>query len=166
MSKIRYFDSDILESVAYGSSQLPDIPEIHLSSRLSSMRRYLQAVFVYRRSGFVGSRAFLESIAESVDPIVRDDDPASIRLALRQVTGLRVLGRLVGETDLCIPRTVSLTAGLIELGIPAKMVLGKAVSYSNRIYNFHSWAAIADTPIGEPETVRALYSVLAVIPGR
>ena len=154
-----------LECLAFGKPELKPLPPFGLRRKAKGIGAYLKAWHVYRRRGLPGSRRYLESLRRSYRPLETGDSEDQVRLARKGIVALRVAGRIVRETPNCLASSVSLAAGLIALGVDARVVLGKPRAAAEGL-PFHAWVEVSGTPIGDWDLTARAHWVLATLPDR
>ncbi len=150
-------DTNDWERLAFGEPSLPLLRRISLVRRLRSARAYLTACFIYRNDGFSKASDYLHLLSLHTPPLGASTNEEAVRQARRTMAFFRCLGRLAHEDLLCLPAATSLTAGLIALGLPAQLVVGKAEYLLNKTYDFHAWTEINGIPINDKPIVRQCY---------
>lgn len=148
------------ECLATGRCDLARLPRVGLGRRAEAAVTYLRACRIYARRGLPGARDYLSSLQErfAALPLATTED--AVRLVRRSTAPLRVVGRCVREDALCLPRSVSLAAAMIRLGLPAQVVIGRARCYTSPRFDFHAWVEIAGVPVSDPPRVQRVYSVV------
>ena len=149
------------ECLAFGKSELPPLRKVGIDRRFRSAVAYLRACFIYRRRGLPGASSYLGYLKRCFRPLRIASPEEAVRLARREMVPLRILGRFVREDILCLPASISLTAGLIALGLPAQVVVGKARHYISPNFDFHAWTEIHGVPINDvPQTQKRFFNLL------
>ena len=158
MSKIE------LERLAFGYEDLSPLPHVGWWRRMKAILVYQEVVRLYRRHGFASTLKYLRELEQSMDEFEEATSLDVIRLARQHVLLFALLGKVLRQSNNCLAMAVSLTAGLITLGLDAKTVLGKTKQPEPRSYPFHAWVEVNETPILEDENIRNLYWVVDVLP--
>lgn len=149
------------ECLALGKSEFPPRRNVEVARCFRSAAAYLRSRFIYSRRGFPEASSYLGRLQRCFRPMDIASTEEAVRLARREMVPLRIMGRLTLEDHLCLPVAISLTAGLIALGLPAQVVVGKARHYISPNYNFHAWTEINGISINEtPQTQRGFYPLL------
>lgn len=153
------------ECLAFGSPDLPTLPKMGINMRLKAIKSYLTAVMLYRMHGLPPVRAYLKKLQSTFSAFSVNNEEEAIRLARRESVYLRAIwGRLVLESAVCLPRSVSLCAGLISLGLPARVVLGRRyVTFVNDV-DFHAWVEVFGTPVNDRPKAQAWFQPIARFP--
>ncbi len=139
------------ECLALGKSVLPCKTLVPLPRRLYAVSAYAQACRIYRSAGFPGIRGYLDRLKTDFTPLSISDPDEEYLLASRMLVTMRWAGHLLREELVCLPSSVSLTAGLIALGLPAQVVIGKPKLYQHDFYEFHAWTEVNGVAInGNP----------------
>ena len=152
------------ESLAFADAELPVLPRIPLIRRWRAARAYFQACLLYRRKGFPESKNYLLHLRAKFVSLRMSSSVEALRYARKELVFLRVLGRLLGEDPACLPASVSLTAGLIGLGLPVQLVVGKCTVFLSNEFDFHAWVEMDGEPIYEPQQVQKRFITLLRIP--
>lgn len=153
------------ERLAFGSPDLSALPKMGMSMRLKATKSYLKAVTLYRIRGLPPVRAYLKKLQSKFSPYSFKNEEEAARLARRESVYLRAIwGRLTLESAVCLPRSVSLCAGLLSLGIPAQVVLGRRyVTFVNDV-DFHAWVEVFGTPVNDRPKAQTWFQPIAKFP--
>lgn len=153
------------ECLAFGSPDLPTLPKIGMNMRLKAIKSYLTAVMLYRVHGLPPVRAYVKKLRLRFSPFPFKNEEEAIRLSRRESVYLRaVWGRLALESAVCLPRSVSLCAGLLSLGFPAQVVLGRRyVTFVNDV-DFHAWVEVFRTPVNDRPKAQIWFQPIAKFP--
>lgn len=127
---------------------------------------YVRCGSVYRREGFPATNRRIEKLAQrrSVQSDRKEDLDVAILEARQLLTILRPLGRVLGESSLCLNRSMPLTGALIAAGFKAELVIGKARHLINHRFEFHAWCEVCGTPVNETHQIPRGYWILTRIP--
>lgn len=152
------------ECLAFGKSALPPLRKTGIGRKFRAAIAYLRACFIYRRHGLPGINSYFCDLQRCFRPLGIASSEEAVRRARWEMVSLRILGRFVRENYLCLPASVSLTAGLIALGLPASLVVGKARHYISPNYDFHAWTEIMGIPINEVPQAQKYFVCLCKYP--
>lgn len=149
------------EQLAFGNRELPPLRRLGVMTTWRASLAYLQAAWIYRRHGFPSVKTHLLRLQSRFDPLdVRTPEEAA-RIARRQLPWLRLPGRFIGESYVCLPNSVSLTAGLIALGLQAQVVVAKPMYFLSPEFEFHAWVEVQGIAINDnPLTQRSCIVLL------
>ena len=137
------------QPIAFGHSNIVTLRSVSLNRRICSIWAYLKTGILFRIYGFSKAKDILQRLRDDFQPLDIDSLDEMVMLARQELVYMRIFGRLVGEDCLCLARSISLTAGLIALGLPAQLVLGKPVLLIDTNYEFHAWTELNDIPIND-----------------
>ena len=153
------------ECLAFGSPDLPALSKMRMCMRLKAAKSYLTAVTLYRVRGLPPVRTYLKKLQSRFSPFPFKNEEEAVRLARHESVYLRaVWGRLALESAVCLPRSVSLCAGLLSLGLPAQVVLGRRyVTFVNDV-DFHAWVEIFETPVNDRPKAQTWFQPVARFP--
>ena len=152
------------EQLSLGRTFCDSSPRICLGNRFRMVLWYLDASMVYRRNGFAKSIELLERHRKDAVYFPYNDSVEAIRVARRALILPRILGRLIMESTLCLPGSVSLTSGLLGLGLRAELVLGKARHYLNSRFDLHAWVEVDGIPVIESPQIKYRFQELVRVP--
>lgn len=148
------------EPLVFGSRAFDPAPRIPFVAVLRACLAYRKACLAYRRRGFAGIRAQFAELQAHYRPLPIHSDLEAERAALNCMVVLRVVGRFLGEGYLCLEESSSLAAGLIALGLPAQVVIGKPGFAINPRWPFHAWVEVGGIAINESPLAQRAYGVV------
>ena len=153
-----------LERLAFGYEDLSPLPRVGWWRRMKAIFVYQEVVRLYRRHGFASTLNYLRELDQSTDALEDITSMDVIRLARRHILLFALLGKVLRQSNNCLAMALSLTAGLLTLGLNARTVLGKSKQPEPSSYPFHAWVEVNETPILEDDNIRNIYWVVDVLP--
>ena len=152
------------EALAFANPDLPALPRLPLARRWRAAAAYSRACRIYARKGFPESKRYLLRLRQQFLSLGVSSSSEALRYARKELVFLRILGRLLGEDPACLPASVSLTAGLMGLGLRAQLVVGKSTTYLSEEFDFHAWVELDGYPVYEAPQVQKRFISLLRIP--
>jgi hypothetical protein len=142
--------------LALGSTVvIPTVRRPSVWQRLQSLVAYVRAHVTYRHRGFGATSRYLAHLERRCRPIQTVSGEQAVLLARSEMVLMRLVGRAIGEdTSACLEASASLAAGLMQLGLPAELVVGKMLLFANPTYDFHAWVEVDGIPVNERGNVR------------
>lgn len=151
------------ERLLYGKDLPAHLPTIPFGNRIRATYAYSKAWRLYRRDGFASIMKYLAELQEQYNPLC-DNPNTQVILARRLIATFSWVSRLHRQDGLCLPVSVSLTAGLIACGFKAEVILGKPRLYLVHEHKFHAWTEIAGVPVNGNAITQRTYIKLAAFP--
>lgn len=160
---MKYSNND-WENLAFGKVDLPTLPSISVLRQLRAIIVYVNAGLTFRNQGSKCIRKFLCLQQSRFRSLKVENGEQIIRIAKRELVTFRVIGRLFQESYICLPASFSLSAGLISLGLPAQLVIGKPKRYLGSDYEFHAWTEICGYAINDTILTQKSFTPVARFP--
>lgn len=152
------------EALAFADVNIRKIRYVGFMRKLRAALAYARACRMYRRNGFPESKVYLLHLQQRFCFLETQSTAHALYLARRHLVLWRIIGRVMREDPACLSASVSLTAGLIALGLKARLILGKGTAYLSEQYDFHAWVEIDGTPVYEAPQVQKRFTRLLEIP--
>ena len=86
------------------------------------------------------------------------------RLARRELVFCQMLVRFLAPTGVCLVRSIAFCTYLRALGLPAKVVIGRACFDLSSRYLFHAWTELAGMVVNDHAELQSGYTVLQRFP--
>ncbi len=86
------------------------------------------------------------------------------RLARRELVFCQMLVRTLAPTGVCLIRSIAFCTYLRALGLPAKVVIGRACFDLSGHYPFHAWVELAEWVVNDHAELQSGYDILQRIP--
>ena len=77
----------------------------------------------------------------------------------------RIIGKVFGQSEYCLERSVAFTYALNYLGIPSCLVIGKAKYYLSENFAFHAWVEINGYPANDSFGLKKQWHPVFRLPG-
>ncbi len=125
---------------------------------------YYRVCRCYKKNGFSRTLSIIKGIVSKNRKKEFTSQEEQMRLASNAMFYMGILSRLMGESNLCLPKSLSLFAGLRTLNINASLVVGKCKYQFFFEREFHSWIEINDHSLYWILSPKGIFDIVMVLP--
>jgi hypothetical protein len=137
--------------------------------KIKSIFLYNKLILEYKQKGFGRAADMIKEEYKKriilIEKNVNEYSDVDIqKFASTYIPLYRAFGKMVKQSDLCLERSMALTYALISMGIPAKLMIGKAKYHINNNFSFHAWVEIYGRPLNDHDGMHKQWNVVYMLP--
>ncbi len=133
----------------------------HLVARLFDLLRQYKRAQQVRQRGWETLSQILSRLGSHQSNL---EGERAARLARRELVFCQMLVRVLAPTGVCLIRSIAFCTYLRALGLPAKVVIGRACFDLSGHYPFHAWVELAGWVVNDHAELQSGYAILQRIP--